>query len=860
VSVFDRLTGGPDPAKVRDEMIALKEPERRKRAKAARVEFELFAWRGGRESPSGRWRAAALGWVGTATARTISSEFWRIGIELARQPAFADDVYAVLAARGRSFFATLARLLLRNETGWGSWPLVRRAVREGLIDPPEGDAYVRGLVEGICASLLEKRNIDSAYEGLVADPRLLEDEVWQLFEVDTGSELSNSLTWAQVEPGNVAKGWTRGDNLWIHGLTRLADEGRLDRDRLLDASLDALMRDFRASTVGWYAKLHEELEPTREERIARLDRYLALVTSPAPAVVKEGLAALREIEDAVSPEAFARVAPTPFTQRQKNLSTETLSLLARLCKQHPDGRAALLDAAAHALAHERADVQERGLKLLEQYPDDAPRASLLGYVEAVSPTLRPRVEQLTGVVAAPAPENEDAAVDLEISQPSQPEPTRAFVLETRPTLLSVESVDELIELAAALLEGQGSGDDCERFLDGVSRLCGERPDASFERRTAGLAKRAETATGWGAQALGTEIVAQLVLAWTRRRKPRTKLGPSPTILGFLARRGEDVAGRAARGVARPLLSFPTHAGGWIDPDVLEERERGFGRVLNRPDPLDRLQSRVRAFPEFAPLEYERRVVTTSVPYGPPATRELRLSCPAVPPELGELGPPVATAGATESTRATWYGSLGWAGFDALGVRWALTVLPSLPEVAFAGAAHAAAEAREGTPYGHPDTVLEFALDPHVPLRREAWLATAACLVAKSPDLPRVAVDLLVASIEDGRFDAPALGAEVAWLLDNDLAKVNRLEAPLRDTARISGLHAAQVVRTVEATLACLAGRPHGLHALLEVAVEGATATGRRIEDQRARAALEGITGDVSPSSKLGKLARTLLAD
>jgi hypothetical protein len=46
-----------------------------------------------------------------------------------------------------------------------------------------------------------------------------------------------------------------------------------------------------------------------------------------------------------------------------------------------------------------------------------------------------------------------------------------------------------------------------------------------------------------------------------------------------------------------------------------------------------------------------------------------------------------------------------------------------------------------------------ALDRHVPLGREAWLATAACLVAKSPDLPRVAADLVVASIEDERARA-----------------------------------------------------------------------------------------------------------
>jgi Family of unknown function (DUF6493) len=311
VSVFERLTGGPNPARVREEMVALKEPERRKRAKEAQREFEKVALRGAREHPSKRWRAAALAWIGTANARKIVTDFWRVGFELDSDPELEDDVYAVLAARGGAFFATVARGLLRGEGPFGSWALVRRAVREGLIEPPEGDDYLRGLVDGVSSTRADLEQLDSVYRGLIADPQLLEREVWQLFDVDVGSELSHANTWRQKVEGEPREGYTRSDNLWLYALTRLADEGRLDRQRLLDASLDALMRDFRASTVGWYVKLHEALKPTRAERVERLDGYLALVTSPAPAVVKEGLAALREIEDAVSPEGFGRVAPRP---------------------------------------------------------------------------------------------------------------------------------------------------------------------------------------------------------------------------------------------------------------------------------------------------------------------------------------------------------------------------------------------------------------------------------------------------------------------------------------------------------------------------------------------------------------------
>jgi len=525
---------GPDQARVRDEMIALKEKERRELAKSATKEFEVLGWNGRGGS---RYRAAALAFVGTATARTVLSNWWRVGWETAQSKEFADDVFAVLAARGRRFMETMARGLLRGNQNLvpAGWPLVRRAVREGLIDPPEDDAYITGMVFGF-GEATRLDDLESTYRGLVADPVLLENEVWRLFEVDAASELANANSWRRVD-GTASHGYTRGENRWIYALARLSDEGRLDRQRLLDASLNALMQDFRATTVGWYARMHEELEPTDEERRERLDRYLALVTSPAPAVVKQGLAVLRDIEDVVPPEGFARVAPTPFAQRQKNLSTETLAMLGRLCKRHAEARPVLLGAAAHALGHERIDVQERALALLEQYPDDLPRATLLGFAEAVSPTLRARVAALTGFE-----QPEEPTEAIEVLPPLQPEMTPDLL---RDELQPVESVDELIELASMLLEGQGDGDDCERFLDGVSRLCDERP-RDFERRTAGLVKRASENVTWVPGISGTDVIALVVVAWAARSRPQRSVGAPNSGIGFLAKRATEVADRARR--------------------------------------------------------------------------------------------------------------------------------------------------------------------------------------------------------------------------------------------------------------------------------------------------------------------------
>ena len=67
------------------------------------------------------------------------------------------------------------------------------------------------------------------------------------------------------------------------------------------------------------------------------------------------------------------------------------------------------------------------------------------------------------------------------------------VLDPAARIAPVETLDELIDLCAAVLENIGPAEEIERMLNGVSRLCGERPD-DFDRRTGPLKKRAASLT------------------------------------------------------------------------------------------------------------------------------------------------------------------------------------------------------------------------------------------------------------------------------------------------------------------------------------------------------------------------------
>jgi hypothetical protein len=818
-----------DPFRVRDLVLAATEKERRAAGRELEARGPLH--RGG----SRRAEAAALARLGTATARQIRTDAWVLtSFEKSRDyPVLAAEV---IRARGDAFANAVAAAFMQDEF-WVDWPIVRELVRTGAIAKPDDERYTLTMVRGLGLRTGDG-GLDVVLRELLADADLLEDELWRIFEVDVGGALAVANVWSPKDPKDPRAGYTTSGNRWSHALVELMASGVVDRERVLDATLDALARDFRPSNLKWYADLHDALEARVEELVARVERYLALVAAPAPAAMKLGLAALRALGPEVPVDGLVRCAPAALTQKQKNLAVLALGLLGDAAEREPGARAAVLAAAAEALGHARPDVQERALDLLERFADDLPRADLLGYVDVVAPSVRGRLTRLTGIeLSAPEPE---VVSRVPVAGAGGPRPLEA-----------VGSVDELIDLAASLLEGRGSGDDAERFLDGVSRLCDRRP-RGFEARTAGLLKRAQDPDAWMLGGTGRGFVAVVVQAWVDRRRVGSEVLPN-TLLGFLGVRALEVAHRASRGVARELLSFPTHEGGLLDPEVLAARERGGGRVLNRPGSFDRAQARLRALSPGAPIAFSP-IAAEQNQFGLPA-RTVKLAPQAVPPELDVLRNVLSTDPDDKDVPVWWGVRSSWASWDALGGRWSLTVVPSCPEIAFAGAAMAAADALEHAPQLHPEPALEHALDPRVPLGPEAWLLVALALVSKSADLRRAATDVVVAAVGDGRFDPDALGAALAWLADSGFAKVSRLEQPLRDSGHVSARHAESMLRLVEALVAGCDRTPHGLQAPLGAVLEHAVAT--RLVVVR-REPLERVAAGVTPSSKLGKLTRALL--
>jgi hypothetical protein len=915
------------------------------------------------DSPNS-WRTNPL--IGAASTAVIAacslSQIKKEGITLGR----ADTDARVMEARRPAWLTDYAAWSLERLPA--IWPAVRRLERAGLCRRPDTDSYTLGMIEGIAW----RGGKSDVREALLSDPELLDREVWRLFEVEGNGEFSLA----------ARDKYSRAEATWEAGLIALSAEGKLPRTQLLDASLDALERDFAQFRAGWFSRFHESLEPTIDERAERWERYLSLVSSKIPPTVSFALGALSKLDRAdrlPSATLIERIGPA-FTARAKGSASAALKLLESALKRVPDLRKNAVKTAISALLHESADVQGAAFEFVRRHgerSDSSLVSDLRERVDHLAASVRPLLlEWLRDPEAATSSEFSssntsnhklekllvdasriparfrslagiDAIVDSIHAGRFEVEALRFDGTEIPrlypdARITPINDVDELIDAFSAVLENPERTDDLERALDGVSRLCGQRP-ATFETHTRPLRKRAIALlerTGQSGPFRGGQIALDLyalALAWIdgvvldpdsarpcEQQRGRfvdrwleydVKVGKWSGKVSVravernaemlsLSRRVLEVARRAALGCAHPLLSAPTHRGGWIDPITLVDRIeacRGKGVVFDihdqvlallrlAPDHREEASARLKpAGDEFTQATYHA-LGSQQPPIGPTAALWVAAARARAPfdddprviarhPDLGPDAGNVAHVGFKPKTArntvelfnlertprapsnvppelVTVRLHLPGSERDAASIRWGGSLWPIGREAWLAQGVEAIGSnldwwcARWGN-----RTYLEALTDPDLPLRTMGLLLLTVGLAAKQPDEAGLATDGLIAAIEDGRVDGRLLGGSMGLLLSTGLVKAARWAKTLGVAARVSPLHARVVARTIQHTLSEeLKNTPRDLLALLELLKETLVELGEPVSVGDARNWLTAFKG----SGKTSSIARELL--
>lgn len=784
-----------------------------------------------------------------------------------------DLIAGILADRNPEWLADLTarRLAGRIWNGVPAWPLARRLVRLGVIEPPDIPEYtIRMLTTGITF------HGQSLLDALRADPGLLDDEIWRLFTVPGASAV---LKW---------------DEEWANALTTLAERSLLDRDRLLDACLDAFVRDFPANHMGWYVKFHDRLAPTGDEIAERSAKYLTLLAATSKAGVTLAQRACAMLLDAnrLDIPGFLTASAPALVFPQKSAATAQLKLIAKIATRDPANRDQALVAAAGAFAHVREDVQQAALKLLAKHglpADTAARASIIARAASISPVLAPEAAALG--LTLPASSDVTSLLVSPASPPAAPATPEQIPPVTDPA--------ELVQLFARLIEDASDAIAVERAVAGAVRLA-STPVAERSRIAAPLLKRAaeQSAEDWGGPFSGRVIradIARLSQAWATGAMPPTqprddmwsgseiepevtRKGTARTMAGILTARIRRACKVVTSGKPEMLLAEPEFADGTISHAALLDRLARSRGAAHSPHDLGVALLRLAPsaddgfWAEWARLD-RKSAAAARTAYEEAAAQldfDAEADGPDLPRVAARLAHPVQAS--DDPASHCWqlltdlvnpllaeHGRRGLANRRGYLVRWdeVVAAWPLLaPHHAELIAAHLLRPLSDGLEPGR--SAATIAVDSLAPAGRPfgkiGHLALVTGLASAEPDTRITAATTWTRVAQDGRL-TPALAADAITLgVKNYAFKLNRLAESLQQPA-LDPVAAATVAHTtLLATADLLPAKPAGLHLFLELATRAvATAS-------TAQGALGALTIPSPVTALAASHARTKLAE
>jgi Family of unknown function (DUF6493) len=457
-------------------------------------------------------------------------------------------------------------LVVGGQGGLEAWFMARRLARLGAIARPEIPQYTTRMPVSLYRERwvydgpANARRVLLLYhplDGLLADPGLLDDEVWRLFEV----------------PG-AAQALAKCKGTWEEALVTLSERGLLDRGRLLDACLDAFFKDFAPSQVGWYATFHDRMAPTLDEMAARTGKYLALLaTNTAHGVSLGQRACDRLLPAGRLPVADLLAASPPLLLfPQKAVAIRQVRLLGKIARE-PSLRARALATAAGAFGHARLDVQEAALDLVGKLgvPDGTEQAVIAGHVSHLAPVLAGKAVGLGLLSAPPSPAAASAATPVPAAAPPAAPPAPALPDAAPP----LEDPAELVRLLTQLMEDASDPLTVERAMAGAVRLA-TVPQSERERLGSPLVKRAEELTSGHVRHPHelSDGIARLALAWAGVPCPPPGWASVKRLLftripAYRALEAQRLVQDGPAGAE--LLAEPSAADGSVHPDTLLAR-------------------------------------------------------------------------------------------------------------------------------------------------------------------------------------------------------------------------------------------------------------------------------------------------
>ena len=440
---------------------------------------------------------------------------------------------------------------------WTQWPVyapIRLAELFGGLEVEHTDDYILVLVGGLGG----RREQAIRLHMLRHDDELRNDIFWRVFEVEGGGEISLA---------NIDKFSAEALN-WHNTVVLLANEGTLDRARVLRSCLEALNRDFSAYRAGWFSRVYAALEPSQGEAAADQDLLRLSMSSSVTATVSLAVRQLAAVHKAGLLEGAEFVeACGPALSGSKAAAMAVVRILVALGAAPVTDVDAISDALVLGLTHPHADVQRAAVAALTKLGrDDVVRENRDVLAPAVAATVSGAVADDVGdspvLVQAI-----DEAVTLEPWSDDD-------ALERFSVLL--ETLDGFeVELALAWLSAS------ERVAEVLAPLAKRVAQIEEHRDAYWIAQLAVVALDPAVEYLPQRYWSSVTTVWNgdevsmeygepEERPGEEDMSVLPSFITRLREVASILRGDAAR---RSLLATPTDTHGVIEPTAFAARYR-----------------------------------------------------------------------------------------------------------------------------------------------------------------------------------------------------------------------------------------------------------------------------------------------
>lgn len=544
-----------------------------------------------------------------------------------------------------------------------NWPIIRRLIREGKCPTPTHDNYIRLMIDYIER---QPKMIDF----LIEDKALCENEIWRIFEVPGIIQNESKLgymdaPWVNAFAKLVERkvldrqrvlescfsatrmGFNRAQVkvfFEIHDALKLTTEERfaaresyaglldselppvvtfafeqlqtLDKQRPLDEpwlaqTLQAAIRQPAKSMVTTTTKWLGQLVIRRPEvALETAQRALAGMFHPDPGVQEAIWKFVRPLAlqtPALADEVRELAASAAPTVRKQILADLAAAPVVDNSKPI-EATSKTKKAVAQKTVAKKATAKSAPTKSLQV---DSPAKDELQEAVAEAKKVTRKLADLLALPTLLKQVTSKAIGTIDIP-PCTFDGTELKRLIHQSPIEPIHSFEELVEVAAAVIEDGTRVDDGERVLEALSRFDLSDHDPSLFsallKRVEKLARKAEAAfVGLGFQ----QDLPAILYAWLSTPDKAAKLQQQidemiaerekhdmrpAGFAGFLAKRNLAILHRICQQRSFALFALPTHTGGWIDPLGLVDRIARFDPRKSVID-YDQVLSLLRLAPE-----------------------------------------------------------------------------------------------------------------------------------------------------------------------------------------------------------------------------------------------------------------------